>query len=51
MIKYFSTGPTPVVECDEWIGVLNLETIWLFQEVRSFALSEIICALIKKILA
>jgi hypothetical protein len=34
MIKYFSIDQTPVEEFDEWVGVLNLATKWLFQEVR-----------------
>jgi hypothetical protein len=38
MIKYFSIDQTPVEEFDEWIGVLNLATKWLFEEVRFFAL-------------
>ena len=33
MIKYFSIDQTPVVEFDEWVGVLNLATKWPFQEV------------------
>ena len=36
--KIFSIGQKPVVEFDEWVGVLNLATMWLFQEVRSFRL-------------
>ena len=50
LIKYFSIDQTPVVAFDEWIGVLNLATMWFFQEVRSFALTEIFCALIYKYL-
>ena len=41
MIKYFSVGQKPVVEFDEWVGVLNLATMWLFQEVRSLLLQKI----------
>jgi hypothetical protein len=40
MIKYFSVGQKPVVEFDEWVGVLNLATMWLFQEVRSVLLEK-----------
>ena len=40
MIKYFSIDQTPVVEFDEWIGVLNLATMWDFQEVRSLLLEK-----------
>ena len=47
MIKYFSTGQKPVVKFDEWAGVLNLATMWVFQEVRPFALADVFCALIK----
>ena len=35
MIKYFSIDQTPVEEFDEWVGVLNLATMWVFPEVRS----------------
>jgi len=38
MIKYFSIDQTPVVEFDEWAGVLNLASMWVFQEVRSMFL-------------
>jgi hypothetical protein len=33
-------GQKPVVLFDEWVGVLNLATMWLFQEVLVFALTE-----------
>ena len=47
MIKHFSIDQTPVVEFDEWVGVLNLATMWFFKEVRSLlTLAEIFCALI-----
>ena len=35
MINYFSIDQTPVVEFDEWVGVLNLATMWDFQKVWS----------------
>ena len=40
-------GQKPVTEFDEWVGVLNLATMWVFEEVQSFALAENFCALIK----
>ena len=33
-------GQKPVVNYDEWVGVLNLATMWLFHEVRSFLLLQ-----------
>jgi hypothetical protein len=38
MIKFFSIDQTSVDEFGEyqWIGVLNLATMWVFEEVRSF---------------
>ena len=41
MKKYFSIGQKPVVEFDEWVGVLHLSTMWIFQEVRSSLLQKI----------
>ena len=40
MIKYLSMDQKPVVEYDEWVGVLNLATMWVFQEVRSLLLQK-----------
>ena len=47
MINYFSIDQTPVVEFDEWVGVLNLATMWEFREVRSLLLQKFFCDLIK----
>ena len=47
MIKYFSVDQTPVVEIDEWVGVLNLATMWFFKEVRSPLLQNFSSSLIK----
>ena len=46
MIKYFSEGQNlkPVVEFDEWVGVLNLATIWFFKEVRLVPLAGFLCS-------
>jgi hypothetical protein len=41
MIKYFSEGQKPVVEFDEWVGVLNLATKWAFREVLSLLFTEV----------
>ena len=38
LIKYFSADQRPIVGFDGWIGVLNLATMWFFQEVRSLLL-------------
>ena len=43
MIKSFSMGQKPVVKFDEWVGVLNLATMWVFQEVRSLLLQDVLC--------
>ena len=40
MSKYFSEGQKPVVEFDEWVGVLDLATMWFFNEVRSLLLQK-----------
>ena len=37
MTNYFSIDQTPVEEFDVWIGVLNLATMWDFQEVQNFS--------------
>jgi hypothetical protein len=44
MIKYFSIGQKPVVEFDEWVGVLHLATMWVFQEVGSLFLQNFLCS-------
>ena len=44
-VKIFSIGRKPVVEFDEWIGVLNLATMWFFHDVRSLLLKiYILCS-------
>ena len=40
MINYFSIDQKPVVDFDEWVGVLNLANMWLFQDVRSILLQK-----------
>ena len=41
-------GQKPVVEFDEWVGVLNLATMWVFQEVRALLLQKFSVPLIQK---
>jgi len=40
-ILYPFMGQKPVVLFDEWVGVLNLATMWLFQEIRAKAISQL----------
>jgi len=40
-ILYPFIGQKPVVEFDEWVGVLHLATMWIFQEVRAKAISQL----------
>jgi len=40
-ILYPFIGQKPVVEFDEWVGVLNLATMWFFQEIRAKAISKL----------
>jgi len=40
-ILYPFIGQKPVVEFDEWVGVLNLATMWLFQEIRERAITQL----------
>ena len=40
----FSIDQKPVVRFDEWMGVLNLATMWLFQKVRYLLLQNFLCS-------
>jgi len=40
-VLYPFIGQKPVVEYDEWVGVLNLATMWLFQEIRERAITKL----------
>ncbi|KAF8800854.1 hypothetical protein BYT27DRAFT_7262582 [Phlegmacium glaucopus] len=40
-ILYPFIDRTPIVEFDEWIGVLNLATMWSFQEIRAKAIVQL----------
>jgi len=40
-ILYPFIDQTPVVEFDEWVGVLNLATMWFFQEIRAKAITRL----------
>jgi len=40
-ILYPFIDQTPVVEFDEWVGVLNLATMWSFQEIRAKAITQL----------
>ncbi|KAF8800853.1 hypothetical protein BYT27DRAFT_7216720 [Phlegmacium glaucopus] len=40
-ILYPFIDQTPIVEFDEWVGVLNLATMWSFQRIREKAITRL----------
>ncbi|KAF8812867.1 hypothetical protein BYT27DRAFT_6401332 [Phlegmacium glaucopus] len=40
-ILYPFIDRTPIVEFDEWVGVLNLATMWSFQDIREKAIVQL----------
>jgi len=40
-VLYPFVGQKPVIEFDEWVGVLNLATMWFFKKIRTRAITEL----------